>query len=90
MEACELERLNAGGGADSLESILLILRQRGRDFLERDRDENKNTLSFCHANLYHTDKARTRASTVTVPASRERDVGGQVHSSGGLHDLCCS
>lgn len=40
MEACELERLNAGG-ADSLESILLILRQRERDFLKRESDTNK-------------------------------------------------
>lgn len=56
MDACELERLNAGGAADSLESILLILRQRGRDFLKKDRDENKNTLSFYHVNLYHADK----------------------------------
>lgn len=41
-EAWELERVNTGGlvGIDSLESILLILRQRGRDFLKRDRDEN--------------------------------------------------
>lgn len=42
MEACELERLNAGGGADSLESILLILRQREKDFLKRERNEIKN------------------------------------------------
>ena len=47
MEACELERLNAGEGADSLESILLILRQRGRDFLKRDSDENKNIFLSC-------------------------------------------
>lgn len=33
MEACELERLHAGECKDSLESILLILRQRGMDFL---------------------------------------------------------
>jgi hypothetical protein len=33
-EACEVERLNAGEWRDSLDSILLILRQRGIDFLE--------------------------------------------------------
>lgn len=54
MEACELERLNAGGGADSLESILLILRQRGRDFLKRERGDNTN---IHHAHLYHAGRA---------------------------------
>jgi len=47
MDACELERLNAGGGADSLESILLILRQRERDFLKRDSDESENIFLPC-------------------------------------------
>lgn len=36
MEAWELERLNAGDCKDSLESILLILRQREMDFLRKE------------------------------------------------------
>lgn len=53
-EACELERLKAGG-TDSLESILLILRQRETDFLKRESDTNK--IIFYHADLCHVNGA---------------------------------
>lgn len=46
MEACELERLNAGG-ADSLESILLTLRQWEKDFLKRESNTKKISFPSC-------------------------------------------
>lgn len=42
-EAWELERLKAGGCRDSLESILLILRQRGMDFLGKEKQLRQTT-----------------------------------------------
>lgn len=45
-EACELERLNAGECRDSLESILLILRQRGMDFLRKEYLWIKSSLFY--------------------------------------------
>lgn len=85
MEACELERLKAGG-TDSLESILLILRQRERDFLKRESNTNKIIFLSC----WLVPCKWSKQCPVTLSGSREEDFRSQVHSSGNCHGLCCS
>lgn len=76
-EACELVRLNAGECRDSLESILLILRQRGMDFLRKEYPWIKISTFYV---INHKIQFRFKISEEMEPVWKRGFWGENLHS----------